>query len=175
MDAHALRIAAMPRHHLTACLIALLLAAPAAAQTSNRPQKPNFAAYPAEPALRGGAKMPDFQGRDARFAEFRTRLTEAARGRASFSGHYVIAEIGCGSGCNTRYVIDKATGAVSLFPRGGAENPELGLQYKVGSALVVATWRSPTDDKCWTEQLVLRNGVWDRFNGTYKSGAACFD
>jgi hypothetical protein len=161
---------------LPACLAALLLAvAPAASQQPGPAPRPNFAAHKPEPALQGPAKMPDFRGRDAAFADFRTRLNDAARGKANFSGHYVITQIGCGSGCNTAYVIDKATGAVSLFPRGGEEHPELGLQYNVRSSLVVASWRSRTDDKCWTEQFVLRNGTWDKLNASYKSGQACFE
>ena len=153
----------------------LVLALPAFAQQAGPAPNPNFAAYPAEPALRDKPKLPDFAGRDAAFAEFRTRLTEAARKAANFSGHYVITQIGCGTGCNTAYVIDKATGAVTLFPRGGATHAELGLNHNARSALVVASWRSTTDDKCWTEQFVLRSGNFERLNGTYRSGAACFE
>ena len=162
----------MPRR-LIPLLALLLLAGPGLAQPAAT--RPNFAAHPGEPALRGTAKLPDFRGRDASFADFRTRLTEAARKPANFSGHYVITQIGCGTGCNTAYLIDKASGAVSLFPRGGGENAELGLQYNARSALVVASWRSGTDDKCWTEQFVLRHGAWDKLNATYKSGQACFE
>ncbi len=157
-------------------LAALLLGMPATAQQpANPPPRPNFTAYPAEPTLRGPAKLPDFAGRDAAFAQFRTRLTQAARQRANFSGHYVITQIGCGTGCNRPHLIDKTTGAVSLFPRGGEDNPDLGLNYNSRSALVVADWRSRTDDKCWTEQFVLNNGAFTRIGATYRSGAACFE
>lgn len=151
------------------------LGLPATAHAQSPPPKPNFAAHPAEPALHGPGKMPDFAGRDATFANFRTRLNEAARQRANLSGHYVITQIGCGTGCNTAYLIDKSSGAVSLFPRGGEQNAELGLQYNARSALVLASWRSATDDKCWAEQFVLKNGTFQRISATYRSGAACFE
>jgi hypothetical protein len=163
------------RRFLLALAALLLLTLPAIAQQAGPAPKPNFAAYPAEPALRGKPKQPDFAGRDAAFAEFRTRLTAAARKTANFSSHYVITQIGCGTGCNTAYVIDKATGAVTVFPRGGATHAELDLKHNARSALVVASWRSTTDDKCWTEQFVLRAGKFELLGGTYRSGAACFE
>ena len=46
--------------------------------------------------------------------QFRTVLTEAFKKQANFDRHYVIAEIGCGSGCFSYTAIDKNTGKV--FP-----------------------------------------------------------
>lgn len=51
---------------------------------------------------------------DAR--QYRTRLTEAAKEKVNFAGHYILTSWGCGSNCLTIAIIDSVTGKVH-FPK----------------------------------------------------------
>src|ERR1035437_10150248 len=48
--------------------------------------------------------------------QFKTILTEAFKKPSNFDEHYVVAEIGCGTGCFTFVAIDKNTGKVYPAP-----------------------------------------------------------
>ena len=48
---------------------------------------------------------------------YKTVLTQAFSEPADFNGHYVVASIGCGSGCFTYAVVDKNTGKVYQVPK----------------------------------------------------------
>ena len=47
----------------------------------------------------------------------KTILTQAFSEPADFNGHYVVASIGCGSGCFTYAIVDKNTGKVYQAPK----------------------------------------------------------
>lgn len=150
--------------------LALTFASPAFAQ---RPPAANFTAHPAGPAYTGPARQPDFAGADKPYAAFRTRLSAAARERANFAGKYVVTQIGCGTGCNNAYVIDKSTGHILAFPLRGEANGELNLSHKPTSTLIVAQWRSPQDDRCWTEEFVLKDNAFTKLRGSSRPGPGC--
>lgn len=65
---------------------------------------------------------------------YRTRLTQALKEAANFNGHYVMTDIGCGSGCFTLVAVDKNTGKVYKVPEisdigkfGGIPGPSFSL------------------------------------------------
>jgi hypothetical protein len=48
--------------------------------------------------------------------QYRTILNTALQTKADFNGHYVVASIGCGTGCFGYAVVDKSTGSVYRLP-----------------------------------------------------------
>lgn len=48
--------------------------------------------------------------------QYKTLLTQALGRQADYNGHYVVASVGCGSGCFGYYVVDKNTGKVYKVP-----------------------------------------------------------
>lgn len=68
--------------------------------------------------------------------QYKTVLTESFKKPANFGVHYVVAEIGCGTGCFTFIVIDKNTGKVYPAPIGndiGQFTGDIGQPYNLNS------------------------------------------
>jgi hypothetical protein len=61
-----------------------------------------------------GKTAPLILTRDDRM--FRTRLSEAAKGKPNFAGHYILTTWGCGTSCLAGAVIDAKTGRVYWLP-----------------------------------------------------------
>jgi hypothetical protein len=64
---------------------------------------------------------------------YRTRLTQAARTKPDFAGHYVVAEWGCGSNCQSQNFIDAVNGTII---EGVAT--DRGACYQLDSSLFIA-------------------------------------
>lgn len=105
--------------------VALLFPGPAWAQHAN---------------TRSAFQLPDFAGRDHKFAYLRTRIVTAMRNGANFAHHYTIVEVGCGSGCTNNLIVDRNTGLVSNVPYGGEKQNMLTLRYRLDNNLLVASW-----------------------------------
>src|SRR4051794_13500037 len=69
---------------------------------------PRAADYPAK-RYTGINAAPDVRS-DARSRSYRTQLTEWAREKPNFAGHYILATWGCGTGCAEIAIIDAITG-----------------------------------------------------------------
>ena len=98
----------------------------------------DFDCYPAGPVFKGG-RAP-LRLRDAHSRRFASALADAADGSVDFGGHYVLAEIGCGSGCITAAVIDAKTGHVFWFPDTISNWPKVSqepIEYTAASRLIV--------------------------------------
>ena len=96
---------------MTISFFFLLLAAAPQAQT-NTPL-PKFEDYHIQEQYKGNTAAPIITKDDR---EFRTRLREAARGKANFAGHYVLTVWGCGATCLMGAAIDAKTGKVYRLP-----------------------------------------------------------
>jgi len=86
--------------------------------------------------------------------DFRTRLKESAEEGANFAGHYRIVEIGCGTACQIRYMIDMRDGTVSNFNVG-----ELDIEFREDSRLIISSNEDEPGDKADSIPLYL---VWDK-------------
>ncbi len=75
---------------------------------------PQFKDFPATGIYQGKNSPVNLASPDAR--KFRTRLTEAARQKSNFAGHYILAHWGCGSGCIQSAIIDAKSGRVFMVP-----------------------------------------------------------
>mgnify|MGYP001566374395 FL=1 len=67
---------------------------------------------------------------------YKTVLTQAFSEPADFNGHYVVASIGCGSGCFTYAIVDKNTGKVYQVPKindVGVYRGDIGQPYSLSS------------------------------------------
>lgn len=138
---------------------------PSAAKKTVVPPKADFAAHAATP-YRGRTTLPDFTGRDRKYAMFRTRLRDGIRGGANFAGHLALIQFGCGTGCSVVYAGDVRTGEVHEFPLGGEDAQALSLDYRATSRLVVAQWEDVEKGRCLTAQFVWTGTGFDRLSRT---------
>lgn len=72
---------------------------------------PRFEDYPAAPPAAKTAKDIDWKSHP-RAWEFRTRLRGGLKAPANFGGTYSVVSHGCGSGCQTHWIIHRASGRV---------------------------------------------------------------
>jgi hypothetical protein len=114
----------------------------------------SFAAYPAKSSVRR-VVLPDFEGAQRKYRDFRTRVREGFVAGVNFGGHMVLTEIGCGAGCRWVSVGDAATGRLFEFPLGGEDNYLLQLRYRQDSFLVKAIWEGQGEGTvCYGRDLV---------------------
>lgn len=107
---------------------------------------------PMNEVYRGPLHMPDFNGRDKPFANFRTRIRKAISTGPDFAGHYAFVQFGCGGGCGAAYLADVATGQV--FDTPFQERSNLQLTFSVKSNSVLARWS--TQGRCMGQAM-----TWD--------------
>lgn len=135
---------------MTLRLVTLVAAASLAVSLSSLTPTAALAQAPASPlpmdrVYQGPIRLPDFAGRDRRFADFRTRIRNEMSTGPNFAGHYALVRIGCGTSCSFAFVADVATGEVFDFPFGGEEYYVLSLDYQVKFNWVTARWISGDD------------------------------
>lgn len=65
--------------------------------------------------------------------QFKTVITDAVAEGPNFNGHFVIAEISCGSNCQNHAIVDAITGNIVAF---GIPS-EAGIRYSKESAIIV--------------------------------------
>jgi clan AA aspartic protease (TIGR02281 family) len=151
-------------------------AAPAApsdhSPTAQGPNEPGtFERFPVVAAYRDAPAMPDFDGRDREFKNYRTRIRNGIAEGSDFAGRYKVIQFGCGTGCSFVLLADVSTGRVYSFPHGGENEQMLRLEYRITSNLIRASWVPNIQDMntCAQEDLLWDNG---RFTSLRTSGAA---
>ena len=122
-----------------------------------------FEDHPADDIMHRSEKiaLPQFNGRDAEFRNFRTRITNGLKEGPNFAGHFAIIGIGCGTSCSFAYVADARTGKVFPFPYGGEENYEMSLDYRLESRLVRVTWAELDSESCITHEITWNGATFD--------------
>lgn len=115
----------------------------------------SFAAYPSHEYLTEAPKLPEFDGSNADYRMYRTRIHEGAAKGVNFAGHYSIIEIGCGTSCRFAFVVDLRTGAVGSFPYGGEEQYQMKLLFSPDSRLLKVRWKGNWESETCTEQDML--------------------
>lgn len=125
-------------------LIAALLPVAAQAQAG----RDRFAV----PLYTGPRVQPVFTGPGAQFAMLRSRIREAFTTNSIAAGHYVVVQIGCGTGCTTNIVGNVRTGQLIEFPLGGEEYQGLDILTSPKSKLFTARWGF---DDCTTRTYSL--------------------
>jgi hypothetical protein len=134
----------------------------AAALRRHQPTAASFADFPTFTFLSGTPRLPDFDGRDADYRLYRTRIRDGAAQGANFAGHYSMVEIGCGTSCRFAFVVDLLTGTVGSFPYGGEEQYQMGLLFSPDSRLLRVRWSDGWDSGTCTEKDLLIEGlVWN--------------
>ena len=119
-------------------------------------EQPRFEDFPVDDASDGETRLPDFEGRDRAFANYKTQISEGLKEGPNFAGHYSVIQIGCGTGCSRVYIADNRSGQAFAFPRGGEDHFMLDLSFEPGSRLLKARWADFDNDDC-----VLESFEWD--------------
>lgn len=130
--------------------------APSAKPAASR--QPDFKAYPVD-VYRGPTRQPDFNGRDRAAANYRTRILQGMKGAPNFAGRTRVIDIGCGTGCIFRPVVDLPTGRVAVFPLSADDHPFLEVDYRPDSSLMVAKWQAGKG--CGTEAFVWNGAAFE--------------
>lgn len=132
-----------------AALLATALAGPVAAD--------RFADHPAPP-YEGPLVLPDFDGAEADWRDFRTRIGDAARGGVTFAGHWTLLQVGCGTGCTWGVAIDLSDGSILPLPVSGEEYQNTELFAEPTSRLLKVTWTEgwPPEGRCLIGEFLLK-------------------
>ncbi len=120
---------------------------------SSSTSKLTFEQFPVMQIYRGPTVLPQFNGRDKKYRDYRTRITNGMNEGVKFSGEYSVIQFGCGTQCTFVFIANNKTGQVFNFPRGGEDNLELNLSFKPTSRLLIARWND-------TESCILEYFEW---------------
>ena len=93
---------------------------------------PQFADFPVKKIYSGRPAAVDLHS-NPNASEYRTRLRQAARKKSTFAGHYIVADWGCGSNCQSFTFIDSKDGKV--YSGTGADR---GADFRADSSLFIA-------------------------------------
>ena len=107
----------------------------------------DFARFPAPARFTGHVRLPQFAGRDRKFAMFRTRIRDGIKAGPNFAGHFVIVGWGCGTDCADYVIADVATGKVFHLPLSGEAEGDLQYDMRVDSRLMIAHWITFMDER----------------------------
>ncbi len=118
-----------------------------------------FGQFAVSSFYKGKTQLPKFKGRDKEFRSYRTRISNGMKDGPNYAGHFSVIQIGCGMLCSFAFVADNRTGQVFDFPRGGEENMEMQLLFKLDSRLMLVQWADYDSDSC-----VLEYFKWDEKN-----------
>lgn len=113
------------------------------------------------PPYKGQLVMPDFSGAQAKFRNFRTRISQGIHEQGiTFAGSWSVIAIGCGTGCVFGYAVDLSNGSITPLPIGGEEFLYSRLFYEPYSNLLKATWTDgwPPDGRCMVGEWLLQRG-----------------
>lgn len=121
----------------------------------------SFSDFAVDTVFTGSSRQPDFDGEQAGYRNFRTRISNGAAAGPNFAGHFAIIVIGCGTSCRFAFVVDVESGTVQDFPYGGEEHYGMSLIYVVESRLVRVKWLSDWEDMtCIEQDMVFEEGDW---------------
>lgn len=114
---------------------------------------PEFDRFPAQSAYSGKPKMPDFNGKDRKYREYRNRIREglAKQPRANFAGRFNLIDISVTGGVQIA-IVESPTGRVKWL--GLIEGPWPGLDYafRENSRLLVS--QSSNGERCWIDNYL---------------------
>lgn len=131
-----------------------------AVDPSNGWMSPHFAGFNEHTVqVYSGARVPPVLTEENR--SYRTRINETSTWPVDFAGNKVITTFGCGGGCQSGYIVDVETGAVTPLGLGGEDQMYMQLNYRADSNLLVASWEQSSDSGYgWTcfYQRYLWNG-----------------
>lgn len=116
-------------------LVALLVSLSA----SGMAQSPG-GGLPMDRVFQGQVRLPDFAGRDRKYANFHTRIRAGMSTGPDFAGHYAVVQIGCGTECTFAFVGDVATGQVYDFPYGGEQYRQMQIIRSAKSNDLKVVW-----------------------------------
>lgn len=123
------------------------------------------------PVYTGVRAQPKFTGTGAQFAMLRSQVREAFAANAIVAGHYVVVQVGCGTGCTTNIVGDVRTGQLLSFPLGGEEYQGLDIAAEPRSRLFTARWGF---DDCTTRTYALEGVRFVRVGRDRYSKKRCY-
>lgn len=116
------------------------------ARSSECARIPRFEDYPVADIFRGNPVSPRLETKQTRL--FRTRLIKGAKEGPNFAGHYTAVVVGCGTSCETLYLVDAISVKVFYLPeidmvrriQISRNLPELPYedQYRLNSRLMIA-------------------------------------
>jgi len=139
------------------------------------------------PAIAQDTVLPDFQGEQREFSNYRTRITDAMLEGPNFARHYSLITIGCGTSCKFGYVGDHRTGKLFYFPFGGEEHYDMQLDFSSTSDQVILSFQDnsmvetdngwkpiyePGDSPCSAVSLIYRN---EQFTETQRRSVARYN
>ena len=120
---------------------------------------------PMDRVYQGQVRLPDFRGKDRKYANFRTRISEGMSTGPDFAGHYAIVQIGCGTGCSSVYVGDVATGEIFGFPYGGEDYNGMQLNYSAKSDGITIYWTM--NGRCFRDSMRWNGATFEQALGSY--------
>ncbi|OGG60760.1 hypothetical protein A2765_01440 [Candidatus Kaiserbacteria bacterium RIFCSPHIGHO2_01_FULL_56_24] len=123
-----------------------------------------------------------FDGKFPEAKNFTSAITKAAAGGANFSGHYAVAEWGCGTSCQDHAVVDVQTGEIVAF---GIPS-EAGLSFNAGSSLLMTNpkgnfaklvdlEKSPFSDQVYWFNVPREYYVLEEVNGKASVSRLCIE
>jgi hypothetical protein len=119
--------------------------------------------------------MPDFDGRDKAFKDYRTRIRSAVERGPNFAGHMSLLQIGCGTGCTFVLAIDLNTGKVyGDFPFGGEETLQLKLDFQRTGNMVLARYLSQGSKRCLSTTLTWDGKTFSKMDEEAELGGSAF-
>ncbi|CCB65863.1 hypothetical protein [Hyphomicrobium sp. MC1] len=135
-------------NHLSASALVLLaiMTTTAHGETSAS----GFEQFPASSTYKGKPKMPDFDGRDRDYREYRTRLREglAEQPRSNFAGSYNLVDITVTGGIQIA-IVESATGRVKWFDVLPGAWPDHDYAFRKDSRLLLSQWAN--GEKCYID------------------------
>lgn len=124
------------------------------------------------PLYRGVRAKPAFTGKGAEFFQLRTRIRNAFAAEKIAAGHYVVIQIGCGSGCTQNIVGDVKTGQLFSFPLSGEAYQGLRISTSPTSRLFSASWGF---NDCTRLTYVLSGTKFVQIGKEEVSNKGCYD
>ena len=137
--------------------------------TQDMPWYADYDIYPKFDEYTGTPAKPDLASNPLGYT-YRTRISDAAEKGPNFSGHFTIAQWGCGTECQSSAIIDTKTGKIY-----NGLTSEHGIEYRLDSTLVVVNplnWYDLNGLNGLPDWLTTRFYEWTgekfRFLGEYK-------
>lgn len=163
-------IATTIKQRLALCVGVLLAAtsltcaiAAEAGKEKDEPTDAEYAQYPAE-RYAGKVRLPDFEGRDREFRDFRTRIRNGMQQGPNFAGDMAFIVFGCGASCRLAYVADVRTGRVYNVPVSGENFGAAQYMGKTDSRLLAIRWEDIHSDSCYSARFVWRKQQFERLS-----------
>ena len=132
----------------------------------DRYDKPSFEDFPVTSIYNGTSTEVNISS-NPNARQFRTALRWAVKGNPpNFAGHYIVAEWGCGSSCQSGMIIDTISGTVYDMPD---EATTRGIEYKLDSFLFITNPFYEDDPTRYIYDIPAKYYLWknNKFNLIY--------